>query len=123
VPLVLGTSAGAGIPPSAALSPGIPSSGGDANAPPAHIGCRHPNISHPGSSCATSDMDTSGRPARGGVVFAATIAPITAIPPIAVATAVPVSVTRTPEPIAELNVAPSGMTQARKNPFLCAFHA
>ena len=40
VPSTFGTIAGAGIPPSAALSPGIPSSGGDSNAPPAQSGCR-----------------------------------------------------------------------------------
>ena len=84
MPSTFGTIAGAGIPPSAALSPGIPSSAGDSNAPPAQSGCRHPNISHPGSA------------------FAGTVAPITATPAIAAATAVLVSVPRTPDPIAQL---------------------
>jgi len=75
---MFGTIAGAGIPPSAALSPGIPSSATGPHAPPPHSGCRHPNASHPGSAW------TAGT----GAGFSATLAPITAIPTTAAAAAV-----------------------------------
>jgi hypothetical protein len=58
VPSMLGTIAGAGMPPAAALSPGIPSSGGESNAPSAQSGCRHPNNAHAGSSCALAGTIT-----------------------------------------------------------------
>jgi hypothetical protein len=89
------TIAGAGIPPSAALSPGIPSSAGDPNAPPTQSGCRHPNIAHPGSSWA------AGRPAAVGVAFAAAVAHH-GHSAIAAATAVLVSVPRTLDAITRL---------------------
>jgi hypothetical protein len=73
---VFGNIDGAGMPPSAALSPGIPSSTGESKAPPAHSGCRAPNQSHAGSA------------------FAGTVAPITAAPAIAAAAAVLVSLRR-----------------------------
>jgi hypothetical protein len=80
-PLMFGTIAGAGIPPIAALSPGIPSSTGESNAPPAQSGCRAPNQSHAGSA------------------FAGTVAPITATPAIAAAPAALVSLPCTPDAI------------------------
>src|SRR6476660_7895233 len=50
---MLGTIAGAGTPPSAALSPGVPSSPtGESNAPPAHAGWAHSSDPHAGSSMA-----------------------------------------------------------------------
>jgi hypothetical protein len=85
-PSTFGTIAGAGIPPSAALSPGMPSSGGFSNRPPAQAGCRHPNHSHAGSSWAT-------------VVVVGTVRPVTAIPVISAAAAVLASVARAPEVI------------------------
>jgi hypothetical protein len=85
-PSMFGTIDGAGIPPSAALSPGIPSSGGDSNKPPAQAGCRHPNHSHAGSSW---------------TAFAGTDALMRATPAIAPATTVLASVPRTPEAIIE----------------------
>jgi hypothetical protein len=88
-PSTFGTIAGARIPPSAALLPGIPSSGGDSNAPPAQSGCRHPNTSHPGSSW------------TAGIAFAGTVAPITAIPATAAATAGLISAPRMPEAVIE----------------------
>jgi hypothetical protein len=101
VPSMFGTIAGAGIPPSAALSPGIPSSGGDSNAPPAQSGCRHPNISHPGSSWTARGRRGTGTPRRP-VAIAGTVAPITATPATAAATAVLVSLPRTPDAITQL---------------------
>jgi hypothetical protein len=90
VPSVFGTIAGAGIPPPAASSPGIPSSAGESNAPPAQSGCRHPNISHPGSFW------------TAGVAFEGAVAPITPTPAIAAATAVLVSLPRSPDAITHL---------------------
>ncbi len=110
VPSMFGTIAGAGIPPSAALSPGIPSSGDDSNAPPAQSGCRHPNISHPGSSWTKrgrTGTGTPGRPAPAGVAFAETGAPIMATPATAAAAAVLVSVPRTLDAITQLIHRPS----------------
>jgi hypothetical protein len=88
---MFGTIAGAGIPPSAALSPGIPSSAGDSKAPPAHSGCRHPNISHPGSSVAMGGRRgraAPAEPAAAGAALAGTVTPMAAIPAIVAATAV-----------------------------------
>jgi hypothetical protein len=72
-PSTFGTIAGAGIPPSAALSPGTPSSTGESNAPPAQSGWRHPNTSQPGSSWTAGEV-------ADGMAFAGTVAPITATP-------------------------------------------
>src|ERR1700704_2599774 len=104
VPLMFGTIAGAGIPPIAALSPGIPSSGGDSNAPPPQSGCRAPNQSHAGSSWTKAGArgGTPSRPAPAGVAFAETVAPITAIPAIPAATAVLASAPRTPQAVNQL---------------------
>jgi hypothetical protein len=101
-PLIFGTIAGAGIPPIAALSPGIPSSTGESNAPPAQSGCRHPNTSHPGSSWTASGRSGMGTPR--GLAFAGTVAPIMAIPAIAAATAVLVNAPLTSEAV----IAPIG---------------
>jgi hypothetical protein len=104
VPLMFGTIAGAGIPPIAALSPGIPSSTGDSNAPPPQSGCRAPNQSHAGSSWTKAGArgGTPGMPASTGVAFAETVAPITATPAIPAAAAVLASVPRTPDAITQL---------------------
>ena len=70
--------------------------------PPAQSGCRHPNVSHPGSSWTAGGRrgtGTPGRPAPACVAFAGTVAPVTATPAIAAATAVLVSVPRTPDAI------------------------
>jgi hypothetical protein len=99
---MFGTIAGAGIPPMAALSPGIPSSTGESNMPPAQSGCRHPNQSHAGSSWA-----------KAGAAFAGTAAPSTVTPATPAANAVLTTVPRTPEAINQLIVAPTvGLAEA-----------
>lgn len=105
MPLMFGNIDGAGIPPSAALSPGIPSSAGDSKAPPAQSGCRHPNMSHPGSSVTIGGRrgtDTPGGPAAAGVALAGAVTPNMATPVAAAATAVADSLLRTPDAITKV---------------------
>jgi hypothetical protein len=88
---MFGTIAGAGIPPIAALSPGIPSSTGESNEPPAQRGWRHPNQSHAGSSWT-----------KAGAAFSGIVAPSTATPATPAANAVLASLPRTSETVTQL---------------------
>lgn len=87
---MFGTIDGAGMPPVAALSPGIPSSTGDSNAPPPQSG-RHPSHSHAESS-----------EINEGIALAGTATANAAAPAIPAANAVLASMPRSPEVVTKL---------------------
>ncbi|OBB87122.1 hypothetical protein A5719_14275 [Mycolicibacterium peregrinum] len=98
-PSTFGTIAGAGMPPSAALSPGIPSSGVWSYMPPQQAGF-HPSVAHAGSSGLLGESRAAGVRGAAEATDTGVTAPSTAIPEIA-ATADLVSRHRTSEVINE----------------------
>ncbi|WP_131590602.1 hypothetical protein [Mycolicibacterium setense] len=101
-PSTLGTIAGAGIPPPAASSPGMPSSGTWSYMPPKQDGF-HPSVAHAGSSGLLGSK-TAGMPGGAeatAAMFAGSTAPNTDSPAIA-ATAALVNALRTSEVIIQL---------------------
>jgi hypothetical protein len=98
-PSTFGTIAGAGMPPSTALSPGIPSSGVWSYIPPQQAGF-HPSVAHAGSSGLVGESRAAGMRGIAETTDTGVTAPSTAIPESA-ATADLVRTCRTSEVIIE----------------------
>ncbi len=124
-PSTLGTIAGAGIPPPAASSPGMPSSGAWSYMPPKQDGF-HPSVAHAGSSGLLGSKVASmpGGAEATAAIFAGSTAPSTDSPAIA-ATAALFSVFRASQVIVRLicrsftwDLTRGGLTFAMADPVL-----